>query len=233
MSWKDQAVIHAEADAPKEACGLLALIKGKETYWPCKNLAETASEYFVIDPDDWADCEDEGELIGIVHSHPFGAAVPSESDKASCEHLGLPWFIYSVQHKDWVSFEPSSYEAGLYGRTWIWGKHDCWTLITDFFKQEKNISIPYTPRPKNIKEFSKNPLFEATLPTLGFKEINKNEIEPYDVLLVEGPEKKLSHTALYIGDQTILHHNIGQLSCRENYGLKYIEATKKVYRYGT
>ena len=71
------------------------------------------------------------------------------------------------------------------------------------------------------------------MPTLVFKEINKNEIEPYDVLLVEGPEKKLSHTALYIGDQTILHHNIGQLSCREIYGLKYIEATKKVYRYGT
>ena len=48
---------------------------------------------------------------------------------------------------------------------------------------------------------------------------------------MQGPDKKLNHVALYIGDQTILHHNIRQLSCRELYDLRYIEATKKVYRY--
>jgi len=231
MNWKEQAAIHADKEAPKESCGLLAIIKGKETYWPCENLSESPDEFFVIDPDNWADCEDEGELIGIIHSHPYGSALPSEADKASCEHLGLPFYIYSVEQKNWVDFEPSGYSSGLYGRTWIWGKHDCWSLITDYFLNKKQINLKFWERPKSIKTFCENPYFEKVLTGSGFKEVSKDNIINDDVLLMQGPDEKLNHVALYIGDQTILHHNIRQLSCRELYDLRYIEATKKVYRY--
>ena len=231
MNWKEQAAIHADKEAPKESCGLLAIIKGKETYWPCENLSESPDEFFVIDPDNWADCEDEGELIGIIHSHPYGSALPSEADKASCEHLGLPFYIYSVEQKNWVDFEPSGYTSGLYGRTWIWGKHDCWSLITDYFLNKKQINLKFWERPKSIKTFCENPYFEKVLTGSGFKEVSKDNIINDDVLLMQGPDEKLNHVALYIGDQTILHHNIRQLSCRELYDLRYIEATKKVYRY--
>ena len=231
MNWKEQAAIHADKEAPKESCGLLAIIKGKETYWPCENLSESPDEFFVIDPDNWADCEDQGELIGIIHSHAYGSALPSEADKASCEHLGLPFYIYSVEHKNWIDFEPSGYTSGLYGRTWIWGKHDCWSLITDYFLNQKQINLKFWERPKSIKTFCENPYFEKVLTGSGFKGVSKDNIINDDVLLMQGPDEKLNHVALYIGDQTILHHNIRQLSCRELYDLKYIEATKKVYRY--
>ena len=231
MNWKEQAAIHADKEAPKESCGLLAIIKGKETYWPCENLSESPDEFFVIDPDNWADCEDEGELIGIIHSHPYGSALPSDADKASCEHLGLPFYIYSVEQKNWVDFEPSGYTSGLYGRTWIWGKHDCWSLVTDYFLNKKQINLKFWERPKSIKTFCENPYFEKVLTGSGFKEVSKDNIINDDVLLMQGPDEKLNHVALYIGDQTILHHNIRQLSCRELYDLRYIEATKKVYRY--
>jgi len=231
MNWKEQAAIHANKQAPKESCGLLAIIKGKETYWPCKNLSESPDEFFVIDPDNWADCEDEGELIAIIHSHPYGSALPSEADKASCEHLGLPFYIYSVQQKNWIDFEPSGYTSGLYGRTWIWGKHDCWSLITDYFLNKKQINLKFWQRPKSIKTFCEDPYFEKVLTGSGFKQVSKDNIINDDVLLMQGPDEKLNHVALYIGDQTILHHNIRQLSCRELYDLRYIEATKKVYRY--
>ena len=231
MNWKEQAAIHAIKQAPKESCGLLAIIKGKETYWPCENLSESPDEFFVIDPDNWADCEDEGELIGIIHSHAYGSALPSEADKASCEYLGLPFYIYSVEQKNWIDFQPSGYTSGLYGRTWIWGKHDCWSLITDYFLNKKQINLKFWERPKSIKTFCENPYFEKVLTGSGFKEVSKDNIINDDVLLMQGSDKKLNHVALYIGDQTILHHNIRQLSCRELYDLRYIEATKKVYRY--
>ena len=48
---------------------------------------------------------------------------------------------------------------------------------------------------------------------------------------MEGIYNKLNHVCLYIGDQTILHHEIGKLSCRELYNLKYQQMTKKVFRY--
>jgi len=41
----------------------------------------------------------------------------------------------------------------------------------------------------------------------------------------------LNHVALYIGQQTILQHCIKKLSCRETYDQKYIQWTKKAYRY--
>ena len=40
MSWKDKAAEYAVECLPNESCGLLAIIKGKETFWPCKNLSE-------------------------------------------------------------------------------------------------------------------------------------------------------------------------------------------------
>ena len=231
MTWKTDAAKHAEECMPKESCGLLAVIKGKETYWPCKNIAESGFEYFIIDPDDWAECEDTGEIIGIVHSHPYDPPQPSDNDKASCEYLDLPSHIYSVRMKEWCSFEPSGWKApSLIGRTWIWGKHDCWSLITDYFLEKKQINLKFWPRPKNLKEFANNPYFEKVLTESGFKKVD-NDIQINDILLMEGIYDKLNHVALYIGDQTIFHHNIKQLSCREIYDLKYIQATKKVYRY--
>ena len=231
MTWKTDAAKHAEECMPKESCGLLAVIKGKETYWPCKNISESGFEYFIIDPDDWAECEDTGEIIGIVHSHPYDSPQPSDNDKASCEYLDLPSHIYSVRMKEWCSFEPSGWKApSLIGRTWIWGKHDCWSLITDYFLEKKQINLKFWPRPKNLKEFANNPYFEKVLTESGFKKVD-NDIQINDILLMEGIYDKLNHVALYIGDQTIFHHNIKQLSCREIYDLKYIQATKKVYRY--
>ena len=48
MSWKDTALQHAKKDAPYEACGLLAIHKGKEKYYPCKNIAEDLTDQFII-----------------------------------------------------------------------------------------------------------------------------------------------------------------------------------------
>ena len=96
---------------------------------------------------------------------------------------------------------------------------------------KKQIKLKEWDRPKKIKTFTDNPYFEKVLTGSGFKEVNKDDIQENDVLLMEGAEEKLNHVALYIGNQTIFHHNIKQLSCREIYDLRYIQATKKVFRY--
>ena len=233
MTWKESFIKYAKEQAPEEACGLLAIIKGKETFWPCKNLAEGKFEFFVLDPDDWAECEDTGEVIGVIHSHPVGAATPSDTDRAACEHLGFPYYIYSIEYDHWESFEPTGWKApSLIGRKWVWGKYDCWSIISDWFLETKNIKLKEWKRPKRIKDFIENPLFEKGLPITGFKkqESNKN-IEMGDVLLFEAEKKSLSHVALYLGDMTILNHSIRSLSCREPYNLRYQQALRGVYRY--
>ena len=164
MNWKLEAEQHAETEHPDESCGLVAIIKGEQKYWPCKNLSKQNFDYFILDPEDYADCEDQGEIVGLVHSHPQGSANPSDTDKAGCEFSGLEWHIYSLQMKNWHSFKPTGWKPdNLIGRQWAWGSQDCWSLICDYYKEKLNINIKKWPRPKTIKDFAENPYFEKVL----------------------------------------------------------------------
>jgi len=235
MTWKESFINYAKEQAPEEACGLLAIIKGKETFWPCKNLAEGKFEFFILDPDDWAECEDTGEVIGVIHSHPVGAATPSDTDRAACEHLGFPYYIYSIEHDHWESFVPTGWKApSLIGRKFIWGKYDCWSIISDWYLETKKIQLMNWKRPKRIKDFIKNPEFEKALPLGGFKKQESNkDIKVGDVLLFQSVTGNLDHVAVYMGDNMILNHNIKALSCREPFDLRYQKALRGVYRYAS
>ena len=96
---RDQLIEHARAEAPNEACGLLAFRDGvAERYLPAEN--ELASPYrFKLkprDPDDFF-LEDEGFEVAIFHSHPTDSAEPSRTDLANIGLWGRqPYFILAV-----------------------------------------------------------------------------------------------------------------------------------------
>jgi proteasome lid subunit RPN8/RPN11 len=89
---------HAAAEAPNEACGLIAFRDGvAERFLPAEN--EAASPYrFQLKPRDPLDfyLEDEGYELAVFHSHPTESARPSRTD---VENIGLwegkPYFILS------------------------------------------------------------------------------------------------------------------------------------------
>ena len=72
---RDQIMQHAKAEDPRECCGLIAVVKGRQRYFPCQNIAETPDEHFVLSG--WDAVEDQGEVIAIVHSHPKNKPAPS------------------------------------------------------------------------------------------------------------------------------------------------------------
>ncbi|HZG35077.1 MAG TPA: M67 family metallopeptidase [Gaiellaceae bacterium] len=90
---------HARAEAPNEACGLIAFRDGvAERYLPAINAAPSPY-YFELRPRDPEDffLEDEGYELAVFHSHLSSPPRPSRTD---VENVGLwrgkPYFILSL-----------------------------------------------------------------------------------------------------------------------------------------
>jgi [CysO sulfur-carrier protein]-S-L-cysteine hydrolase len=90
---------HADAEAPNEACGLLALRAGTaERFLPCINTAASPYRFDLRVPDPALvfDLEDAGYELAVFHSHPTGSAKPSRTDIANIGLWeGKPYLILS------------------------------------------------------------------------------------------------------------------------------------------
>ena len=233
MNWKETALLHAKDQDPKESCGLLLNIKGKEKYYPCNNLSMTQHQCFIIDPIDYVKADNLGEIIAIVHSHPITPPTPSQADRISCEHSNLPWYIVNPKTEQWADLKPEGYKPELCGRPWVWGITDCWSLVRDWYKEEKNIELIDYERSMTPEEFLKNPLFEKYAKNTGFRELANDEaLKKGDVLLMSILHPTLNHVAIFLGDM-VLHHLADRLSCKEPYSEWLLKCTGKRYRYAS
>ena len=233
MNWKDAALVHAKDQDPKEAVGLLLNVKGKQRYYPCQNLAITNHQEFILNPEDYVKADNLGEIIGIFHSHPITPPTPSQADRISCEHSNLPWYIVNPKTEQWAEIRPEGYKPELCGRPWVWGITDCWSLVRDWYKQEKNIDLVDYERSITPEEFLENPLFEKYAKNTGFRELGNDEPpEVGDVLLMSIMPPTLNHVAIFLGDM-VLHHLADRLSCKEPYSEWLLKCTGKRYRYAS
>jgi len=233
MNWKDRALVHAKEQDPKESCGLLLNIRGKERYYPCRNLSMTNHQCFILDPEDYVKADNTGDITAIVHSHPVTPPIPSQADKISCEQSNLPWYIVNPKTEQWGFYKPIGYKPPVLGRPWVWGVTDCWSLVVDWYKEEKGVELLDYQRPTTPEEFLEDPVFEKYLPSRGFRLLEPNEkLIDGDVLAMSIFGKGLNHVAIFLNGD-VLHHLTDRLSCIEPYSEWLLKCTGGRYRYAS
>jgi len=228
MDVKEQILEHAKQEYPNECCGVVIIFKGKERYHPCKNLATEADDNFILSPVDYAEAEDKGEIIKIVHSHPASNPEPSQADLVGIERSGLPWVIVNPLTGSFTESEPSGYQAPLIGRRFVHGVLDCYALIKDYYETILEIDIPDFDRENYWWEKGQN-LYVDNFQKAGFHRVD--DLREHDGIIIMSGSSTPNHAGVYIGDNKILHHVQHRLSSRDVYGGYWLKNTWAVVRH--
>lgn len=220
---------HAEAEYPKECCGVVAQKSRVEKYFPCLNIADNATEQFKMAPEGYAAAEDWGTVTAIVHSHPDATTQPSELDKAQCDMLEIPWHIVSWPEGDLRTIQPRG-EIPLIGRQFVLGHTDCWGLVMSYFRQThgielKDYRVDYPWWESGSENFYQDNWFEC-----GFREFD-GPPEPGDMVMMQISANCWNHAGIILEGNMLLHHLYGKLSNREPYGGWWRDRTMKIVRH--
>lgn len=221
---------HAQAEDPRECCGLIAIVKGRKKYFPCANLADTPDEHFVLKAEDYAAVEDQGEILAIVHSHPISNPQPSQADRVACAKTGLPWFIINPKTGGTSLTMPQQYELPYVGREFVFGVVDCYSLCRDWYSKEFDLQLTDYQRRDKFWERGEN-LYVDNFKSEGFRQVPFEDLQYGDMVLMQLGAALPNHAGIYVGDQQILHHVQGRLSSRDVLGGYYVKSTAMVLRH--
>jgi len=248
---------HAESDYPNEACGVIVKVGKSEVYIPCENIAKDKTQDFKISPIDYAMAEEEGEIVGIFHSHPDGTAVPSKYDRA-CMSVNAElqrkyapdsepvlWHIVSWPEDNYIEVDPEIHESIL-GRPFIHGLWDCWQTCNDYYDKYHKLQFPRYEREDGWWEDKDAvSLYETHWPKTPFEDVTGDDLQVGALIIMQiGRTYHPNHAAVYLGKISefegqpiggpgpfILHHVYGRPSCIEVYGGQWQQRTRFVLRH--
>jgi len=236
---------HAEEQYPRECCGLIITEGKAHRYVPCDNTAADPGEEFRISPEQYAQAEDQGQVIGIVHSHPDATSRPSPRDLAMCEATGLPWHILSWPEGDLRSITPTGHTP-LLDRPFVHGAWDCWQACADWYEREWGLKFQAYAREDGWWEDAGGPsLYEQAYEAAGFYQVDEPQRGDMIVMAV-GRTAHPNHAGIYLGGDPqlpgeraevfgpgpfMLHHLLGRPSEIIVYGGPWLDRARLVLRH--
>lgn len=212
------------ADANREICGVAVNIEGKPRFIKCRNIHQD-NDNFTIHPIDYNICTKQNDVLFVVHTHLDGNPNPSEADMKNLNLGKYPWLIVDVLSTAHTVTYPDGYELPFTGRQFIHGIVDCYTLVSDYYKT-LGISLPHYERDDDWWYNDKDNFYDDLHEKYGFVKVPLSDIKKNDVVIMKLGEGKNNHAAIYMGENTILHHAPKRLSCKElldGYWLKQVQ----------
>lgn len=224
----EAAKAHAIREYPNEACGIVTRSKGYVVY---ENLAYDKVNDFEMNPVAWIEHTD---ILGVIHSHTNGNYAPGANDMKHQIASSLAWGIIVASAdsaSDVLWWGGDTPVAPLLGRTFIHGIQDCYSLIRDWYKVERGITLKDFPRNNMWWEAGEalyNQFGEA-----GFYEVPNDPmaLQPGDVFLAKVRANVENHGGLYVGGGLVMHHVGGHYSLTSPAG-GWIRLVTRWVRYG-
>ena len=218
---KTKILNHANQCGETECCGFVI---NNKTYVPCENISADPKNYFEISPDDWITAEQQGTITAIVHSHPNGLPILSEADQIYQQKTGVNWWLVcNNQIYKFRCIQP------LIGREFQHGVTDCYTLFRDAYHL-CGIDIPDFKRADEWWNTGEN-LYLDNMAKNGFYQINLSNLQEGDIILFSLNSKTVNHAAVYIGDNSILHHLPKRLSKRDLFSGYWLKNYHSIWRH--
>ena len=208
---RDDLIEHAKAETPRESCGLIL----DDAYVPCPNIADDPIRSFQIDGGTMVLARQSGRLRAVIHSHPDGPACPTRTDMAYQAEGEVPWGIVALNpvHGAELFFFGERLPVAPYeGRVFRHGVADCYALVRDWYRQERALALPLTPRDPGWWDLGQD-VIEANLGQFAFDALGpEEELEIGDVPLFQVAATVINHTGVYLGHGLVLHHLSNRLS---------------------
>lgn len=212
---------------PNECCGLI--VDGK--LWPCNNVHSSPQDHFAIDAIDYAKAEANGSVDAIYHSHIDGLRGFSKHDIKACKRSNVPWIVYYAPKAEFFVADPTG-QSPYEGRQWIYGIHDCYGLMRDYYRRELGIVLDDFERGDEGEwERDEWRMFADNYVKQGFLEIDGPERKG-DVLLMQINAPSPNHVGVITGDGNhFYHHLIDRLSEKSVYGGYWAKVTTVTLRH--
>ncbi|MFW7377135.1 C40 family peptidase [Vagococcus fluvialis] len=219
----EQECIAYAASASQEVCGLIV---DNRWLWRCPNAHPEPDKHFRINDRDWLEAEAAGEITAVFHSHPGNNLALSGADRIAQIATDLPWWLVSAGALR--KYRPVPH---LLGRKFEHGVMDCYTLFRDVYHL-CGIDLPDFARTNGWWARGEN-LYIKNIAKNGFYQVTPADIIPGDVIIRRAfPESDPCHAMIYLGDNTVLHHeNAGLFSRREPYRQAYVRLTHSIWRH--
>ncbi len=203
---------------PEEAVGY---VKSGE-FFPLENTATDKNHSFEVDP---SFLIEEPELL--LHSHTVGFEVqdhdprsPSFADLKGQIATDIEWGICVTDGQvceDPLCWGNPKNRPPLLDREFIFNLQDCFTLLQDWFYQERGIELPNLERTAHWNEEGQD-LLEGKFEEWGFERVELSELQEGDVLFYQVRSPVPNHLGIYLGNNEVLSHWVKNISCIESYG---------------
>lgn len=227
VQLRNQIREYALSNKEIETCGLV-LMSGNSTFiYPCRNISSNKEKFFELSPLNYLRAWDGGKnkIIGMFHSQQ--STKPSHLDIINYQNHKIPSYIYSFESDEVIEVTDQHLKYNKYlGRPFEIGKQDCFSLVIDFYQNEKNINISNYPRKDNW--YKENPnIIQDNYKREGFIKVKLEELLPEDIIEINN-----YHFGIYLEGDLLLSHERNKFSNIERLTPLLKKRISNIYRYG-